>query len=362
MTPEALLSTISEILSKPARGESLSETELGFLIEQSDSLVWDSIFQAANELHAKQFHKEIYFFAPLYFSSYCVNECTYCGFRVSNKGLVRKTLNQDEFLREAKHLWDAGHRTMVLIAGEDSRHTSAMHIAAYLRTLKQAGLDFFVILEAGPLEVEEYRELGQLGVSQCLLFQETYDPRVYQKMHTKGPKHHFEWRYDAMERAVRGGISRIGLGILLGLKDWRQDLMGLIQHSRSFKEKYGVYPSSISLPRLRSAHGVEWETPEFEVSDEDYKKMLAILRLALPETGLILTTRETSEFREEILTKGIGVTHLSAGCSTVPGGYVVNPEVDDGQFYLQDHRSLAEVSEKVRTLGFLPFMRPDKKA
>lgn len=358
MTP-ALSKELHEILGRSLRGEALSREDLEWLVLIEDATAWQEIFKTARELTLRHFHQQLCFFAPLYFSSFCINECTYCGFRRSNKTLARKTLTVDEFVRESRALWNSGQRTMLLIAGEHPKHTSAFHMAEYLKALKREQMDFFILLESGPLEIEEYRELRDLGIHQALLFQETYDRETYARYH-QGPKRDFDWRLGAMSRAFQGGIERIGIGFLLGLFDWRSDFLSLMDHARSFRAEQGRDPVSISLPRLRSALGIDdWYAPETEVSDEHFKRIIALLRLALPSVGIILTTRESASFRDEILKEGFGITHVSAGCSTVPGGYSVNPEADDGQFHLQDQRSLREVLSRCQELGYSTLLRPD---
>jgi 2-iminoacetate synthase len=229
-------------------------------------------------------------------------------------------------------------------------------IAAYVSALKREGLSFSLMVEMGPLETRDYQILGELGIKQVLLFQETYDRGIYAEVHS-GRKGDYDWRLTALTRARGAGIEQVGFGILLGLHDYRKDLMSLIRHAWYFKEKLGVFPATFSFPRLRPAHGIDaFPITNASVSDDDYEKIIAMTRLALPSTGIVLTTREAPDFRDQLLKKRIGITHISAGSSTAPGGYTVDENNENGQFNIFDRRSLSEVIETVRKLEYQPCM------
>lgn len=332
--------------------------EIDSLLGQgNDEAAWERIFAEARSLTESRFQKSLCFFAPLYFSSYCANNCVYCGFRSDNRLLMRRALTEEELLQEARFLWDEGHRTLLLIAGEHPAYSGVAQIASYVEVLRGAGLDFTLMVEVGPLSLEDYRRLHALGINHCLLFQETYNRQIYARVH-RGRKSDYNWRLEAMERALAGGIENVGLGILLGIGPWQEDLRDLIAHAYTLKERYGRFPATFSFPRLRPVYGGS-SFQGNEVSDEDFQKILAASRLACPDVGIVLTTRETPSFRRQLLEKGIGITHMSAGSSTVPGGYTLQQAVGhEGQFELADHRSLAVVVQEVQKLGYHPFMTP----
>lgn len=345
---------LTEVLQKAEREKGLLADDVRVIFDFATSEDWHHIFDLARNLTQKQFCKKLYFFAPLYFSNWCINDCTYCGFRRSNRLIERRVLTNEEFLQEARFLWADGHRALLLIAGEHPVFSGMGQIVEYLCCLKRENLSFTVMIEIGPLDESEYHLLSELGVKQCLLFQETYNRNTYRQIH-KGPKRNFEWRFPAMERALRAGMEKIGIGILLGLHPYREDLLELIRHAWSLKERFGIFPATISFPRLRSASGI----PLFQgngntVLDEDYEKIIAVTRLALPSVGIVLTTRESPALRNRLLQLGIGVTHMSAGSSTSPGGYTLEKENEAAQFHLLDHRSFEEIEKKVCRLGYQP--------
>lgn len=345
-------------LVKIGQGEGLSPEETGALLAETRPEDWAEIFRVARELTEKNFHKRICFFAPLYFSNHCLNDCLYCGFRRSNRGVKRRSLTEAEFVKEARFLWKAGHRSLLLVAGEHPLYAGVGEIASYVRALQRAGLLFSLMVESAPLATDEYAVLLGLGVRQVLLFQETYNRTTYASVH-RGLKSHYDWRLTAMERAQQAGIERVGLGILLGLHDYREDLAALIRHALHFKNKFGAFPSTVSFPRIRPAGGISFTGGgSATVHDEDYQKIIAVTRLALPATGIVLSTRETPLFRRELLQAGTGITHMSAGSATAPGGYTLGADNEQaGQFDLLDHRPMAAVVKEAKTLGYEPVFR-----
>ena len=250
---------------------------------------------------------------------------------------------------------EEGHRTLLLIAGEHPAYSGVGRVASYVTALRRERLDFSIIVEVGPLSFEEYRILHEVGISHCLLFQETYNRNIYAQIH-RGRKRDYDWRLRAMERALSAGIEKIGMGILLGLGSWKDDLMMLIDHAYKIKEEFGRFPATFSFPRLRSASGIA-ALKSSTVSNEDFQKILAISRLACPDVGIVLTTREAPGFRRELLERGLGITHMSAGSSTAPGGYTLKEQCGEGaQFELADHRPLLEVMNEVREFDYQPIM------
>lgn len=344
---------LTSLWAQARRGEGLSSEKAARLWKGAQAHDWKEIFSIARDLTRRHFGRNLFFFAPLYFSSFCVNDCDYCGFRRSNAALQRKALTVEEFLREAKYLWEQGHRTLLLVGGEHPEHSNVERVKTYVEGLQKEGLPFSLTLEISPQSLEDYRRLKALGIRQCLLFQETYDFAVYHTIH-HGPKRNFQWRHEAMFRAQEAGMERVGLGILLGLKNAQEDVLSLIQHAWEFKRRFGRFPATVSYPRLCPAEGVSFGA-FLKIPDETYYQVLALTRLALPETGLILSTRESSGFRDRLLELGIGITHLSAGSSTVPGGYtLLHRDAAAGQFYLEDSRSLREVQASALSLGYTP--------
>lgn len=345
--------TIENLIAQAREGRGLSSDEAAFFIDHASCDQWREAFSIVKLLTESRFQRRLHFFAPLYFSSFCVNDCTYCGFQAGNRLLKRRVLTEDEFLQEARFLWNEGHRTLLLIAGEHPLYSGVGQIASYVTALRRAGLDFSLMVEVGPLSAEDHRILHESGINHCLLFQETYNKDTYARIH-RGRKRDYDWRLRAMERALSAGIEKVGLGILLGLGSWQDDLIMLIDHAYKIKEEFGCFPATFSYPRLRSASGAV-SSEGNAVSDEDFQKILAVSRLACPDVGIVLTTRESPDFRRELLESGIGITHMSAGSSTAPGGYTLQNQRDEaGQFELADHRSFAEVTGEARRLGYAP--------
>ncbi len=345
--------SVSYLIAKARKGAGLSPEEILSLFRAGGPDDWQGIFEAARDLTCAHFAGKLRFFAPLYFSNLCVNDCEYCGFQTSNTALKRRALSLQEFVDEARYLWDEGHRTLLLVAAEHPLHAGVSRVEDYMAALRKTGLDFFVMAEIGPLTVDEYRKLRAAGISQCVLFQETYQRDLYGKLHRRGPKKDFQWRYDAMTRAMEGGFRKVGLGFLLGLHAYPEDCAEMARHAWEIKKRFGVFPETFSLPRLRPAYGVEPPAGHPAVPDEDFKKIVAVMRLAFPQTGLVLSTRETPSFRDHLLESGIGITHMSAGCSTMPGGYTLEKIPAEGsQFSISDNRPLCEVVERMLELGY----------
>ncbi|MBI4549499.1 MAG: radical SAM protein [Candidatus Omnitrophica bacterium] len=353
------MESLESLHEKAAAGAGLTAEEAALFLERAGPEDWRRAHETACALTRGHFGGRLFFFAPLYFSSYCVNDCAYCGFRRSNRALRRRALETDEFLTEARFLWEQGHRTLLLVAAEHPGHSGAAKIAAHAGALRAAGMSFYLMAEVAPMSVPDYRVLRQAGISQCLLFQETYNREVYAAAHD-GPKEDYEWRKGAMERALEAGISRVGLGILLGLNDYREDLCALIAHARDLRTRYGKFPATFSFPRLRSAYGLGPTAGEGkEVTDEQLERIIVLARLAVPSAGIVLSTRETPAFRDSVLKKGIGVTHLSAGSATAPGGYTLTESGPGGQFELLDHRPLGEVLRRTKEEGHRPCLQPN---
>jgi len=342
---------IREIIckSRECKGLELAEVAKLLFVGQEDLL--DELYDAAKFIKNKVYGKRVVLFAPLYTSNECTNNCLYCGFRRDNKELHRKTLTLDEIVSEAKAMEAQGHKRILLICGEDPKRTNARHLTAAMEAIYKACDIRRINVEAAPMKIEEYRELKNAGIGTYVIFQETYNREVYKKMHPAGLKADFDWRITAIDRAFEGGIDDVGVGALLGLYDYRFEVLGLLMHVKSFESRYGVGPHTISVPRLRPALGWALGEIPYRVEDNDFKKIVAIYRLAVPYTGIILSTRERPEFRDELL--DIGVSQISAGSKTSPGGYREEEENAD-QFEVSDHRSLPKMLETICEKGYIP--------
>lgn len=309
----------------------------------------NDLMQKAHQLTVKRFGRTIQLFAPLYLSNECIDTCVYCGFSRTNS-IVRKTLTPEEVLNEAEFLIGQGFQHLLLVSGEHPKKVSVDYlceIAQHLRP-KIASLN----IEIAPFLEKDYCRLIQAGVDGVLIYQETYDRDTYQKVHLGGPKKSYEGRLKFVEEACRAGIRTIGLGVLLGLADWRGEIPQLIAHTKQLMKKYWRTEFRISLPRLKPcASGFQAPHP---VSDEELAEIICRLRLALPEAGLVLSTREPPELRDKLLK--VGITHMSAGSRTEPGGYL-HPNENGKQFELEDFRTAAEVSDAIRNNGYDPVWK-----
>jgi 2-iminoacetate synthase len=324
-------------------------------VQGTDEL--QELFHTAREVKETIYGLRIVLFAPLYISNLCSNECVYCAFRKSNHGLPRRVLTQEEIRQEVLSLVKQGHKRILLVAGESLPQEGISYILKSIETIYQStygrGEIRRVNVNIAPLSVEDFRELKRSGIGTYQLFQETYHPAVYARYHHRGPKKDYLWRLTAMDRAMQAGIDDVGVGVLFGLYDWRFEMLALMQHIRHLENEFGVGPHTISVPRMEPADGAEIASnPPYPVSDTDFLKLIAILRLAVPYTGMIMSTRETAQVRRETL--ALGVSQISAGSRTNPGGYTQQPEESGSQFSLGDHRSLEEVVQDLFAAGFIP--------
>jgi len=347
---------LEQLLSKAEQGNGLLPEEAGYLLMHNQDKEWKFICDLASRLTQKHFSNRIHLFAPLYFSNYCANECTYCGFRHTNQDLARKFLTQEEFVKEAAYLWQKGHRTLLLVSGEHRTFSGARSLLEYLVALSEKNLHFKISLEVGPLELSELKMLRQAGVKRFVLYQETYDRNLYDQVHAGGRKRNYDWRYAAPERALMAGFESVGLGVLLGIhNNVAVDLMGLYRHGAELKQKYGRGPSTLSFPRIQSASGMKEEMVHSGAMDDLlFERILALTRVTFPSTGIVLTTRESETLKHRLLKSGIAITHMSAGVSTSPGGYTLSKEQEEGQFSIADHRSLKDVAQEIKDLGYEP--------
>jgi 2-iminoacetate synthase len=350
---------VRAVLDKARAMKGLDMQDVAILSTVSDPELLGEIFQTARTVKDTIYGTRLVLFAPLYVSNLCANDCTYCAFRAKNRELKRRALNQDEIRREVEILVDQGHKRILLVAGESYPRQGFQYVLDSIATIysvkRGKGEIRRVNANVAPLSLDEFRSLKATGIGTYQLFQETYHRATYQSVHLAGKKKDYDWRVTAMDRAMEAKIDDVGVGILFGLADWRFEILALMQHIRHLEQKFGVGPHTISVPRLEPAIGSEIaSSPPHAVNDVDFRKIVAILRLAVPYTGIIMSTRETPNIRRESF--ALGVSQISAGSRTNPGGYAeseANP-ADESQFQLGDHRGLDEVVRDVASMGYVP--------
>lgn len=339
------------IIQRAKDCQGLTLEEAAALLQIDSPELMEELFQAAREIKGRIYGKRIVIFAPLYTSNECTNNCLYCGFRAANHGLHRVTLTAEEAMEEAKAIEAQGHKRILLVCGEDPRKTNIHHITDALKKIYGATDVRRINVNAAPMSVEDFKQLKEAGIGTYQIFQETYHRETYRRMHPTGSKADYDYRLLAIDRAFEAGIDDIGIGALLGLYDYHFDVLGTLMHANYMDRQYNVGPHTISVPRLRPAHGSALTEVPHQVSDQDFKKIVAIYRLALPYTGIILSTRETPALRDELLS--LGVSQVSAGSRTNPGGYA-QEDHEAAQFETSDERSLNEVLKVICEQGHVP--------
>ena len=349
---------VTAVLNKAKEMRGLNLADVAVLTNISDPMQLFELFESANHVKEKIYGKRLVIFAPLYISNLCANECSYCAFRAKNKELVRRALNQDEIKRETEILIRQGHKRVLVVAGESYSKVGFQYIIDSVASVYEAkvgnGEIRRVNVNIAPMDLDEFKILKQAKIGTFQLFQETYHHETYHKVHTGGKKADYDYRVTALHRAMEAHIDDVGIGVLFGLYNFRFELLALMQHIQELERVFGVGPHTISVPRLEPATGSDIAShPPFAVSDLDFRKIVAILRLAVPYTGIIMSTRETAHMRRD--TFALGVSQISAGSRTNPGGYTDSIHEDDGsQFCLGDHRSLDEVIRDVAEMGYIP--------
>lgn len=347
---------VKEVLSKAMEMKGLNLEDVAVLTGITDPKQLHELFRTANHIKETIYGKRLVLFAPLYISNLCANECVYCAFRAKNKEIVRKALTQPEIVRETEMLISQGHKRILLVAGEYDTGPGIQYVLDSIQSVyeakhKDTGIRR-VNVNVAPLQVNEFKMLKAAKIGTYQLFQETYHRETYSQVHVGGKKMDYDWRTTAMHRAMEAGIDDVGIGALFGLYDYRFELLAMMQHIRELEKVFGVGPHTISVPRLEPATGSEIAShPPHLVSDPEFCKIVAILRLAVPYTGLIMSTRETPEMRNE--TFALGVSQISAGSRTNPGGYEEEDETS-GQFFLGDHRPLDQVICDIVEMGYIP--------
>ena len=349
---------VRDIISKSLDKQRLTLEETAVLVNASGTDLLEEIKQGAKELKMRVYGNRIVLFAPLYVGNKCSNNCMYCGFRTSNSEAVRKTLDDKELTLEVEALEDNGQKRLILVYGEHPEY-SAEYIAHTVRLVygikKGHGEIRRVNINAAPFDIDGFRKVGEAGIGTYQVFQETYHPEAYSWYHLGGRKKDFDWRLTSLDRAQEAGIDDVGIGALFGLYDWRFEVLGLVRHTNHLEACYNVGPHTISFPRIKDAAKLNLRE-EYNVSDNDFKKLVAILRLAVPYTGLILTARETPDVRREVME--YGVSQIDGGTKIELGSYsdIRNEEqnLNREQFKISDPRSLAEVIDELLTHDYLP--------
>lgn len=351
------LKEVESIVQKSISLQRLSLEEVAVLLNSEGKEAEELIFNAAREIKKEIYGDRIVLFAPLYIGNSCINDCLYCGFRASNVDAIRRTLSDEEIKEEVRELERAGQKRLILVYGEHPKY-SPEFIADSVRLVysisEGEGRINRVNINAAPFDVEGFRTIKEAGIGTFQVFQETYHPDRYRMMHPTGPKSDYNYRLTAMDRAIEGGIDDVGLGALFGVGDWRFEVMGLVRHTNHLEACFNTGPHTISFPRLQKAHNVDMSVMQL-VSDEEFKRLVAILRLAVPYTGLILTAREPQALRDQLLE--FGVSQIDAGTSLEIGGYAEKrerQELDREQFELSDTRSLANTIDQLVDAGQIP--------
>jgi len=347
------------ILAKAATYAGLTHREAAVLLEVTDAETLEAIFALARTVKEHIYGRRIVMFAPLYLSDFCVNKCTYCGYN-HDHCLARRKLTQEEVAEEVRVLERMGHKRLALEAGEDPRNCPLDYILECIHTIYalkcENGAIRRVNVNIAATKEEDYRRLKEAGIGTYILFQETYHKPTYLAVHPAGPKHNYEWHTEAHDRAMKAGIDDVGLGVLYGLYDWRYDTVGMLMHAEHLEAALGVGPHTLSVPRIRAAAGVDASHFPHLVSDDNFKKLVAVLRLAVPYTGMILSTREPQGYREEVI--ALGISQVSAGSCTGVGGYAhagkLGFEETKGQFEPEDHRTPTEVLKDLLHDGYIP--------
>ncbi|MCP4291680.1 MAG: [FeFe] hydrogenase H-cluster radical SAM maturase HydG [bacterium] len=350
-------SELKEILVRARQMKGLEADDVAALCTISDPEILADLFRCASEVKEEIYGKRLVLFTPLYVSNLCRNDCAYCAFRTSNKGIARRALSMDEIAAETASLIDEGHKRVLLVAGESYPRDGFDYILKAIDKVysvkRGSGEIRRVNVNVAPLEKADFVRLKDHNIGTYQIFQETYHREAYAKVHLRGRKTDFDWRLAAMDRAFEAGIDDVGIGVLFGLADWRYELLAMHQHIRHLEKRFGVGPHTISVPRLEPAEGADLAShPPHPVSDLAFRKLVAILRLMVPYTGIIMSTRESADIRRE--TFALGVSQISAGSRTNPGGYSDDEKKSAAQFSLGDVRSLDDVVADVARLGYTP--------
>lgn len=347
---------IEVLIEKAALCKGLTHREALILLECDIADLNEKMFELAKKVKEKFYGNRIVMFAPLYLSNYCVNGCVYCPYHRENAHIVRKKLTQDEIKKEVIALQDMGHKRLALEAGEDPVNNPIEYIIECINTIygikHKNGTIRRVNVNIAATTVENYRKLKEAEIGTYILFQETYHRETYEKLHPGGPKHDYAYHTEAMDRAMDGGIDDVGLGVLFGLNLYKYDFVGLLMHAEHLEKAKGVGPHTISVPRIRPADDIDPKNFQNAISDDIFMKIIAVLRLAVPYTGMIVSTRESQSVREKVLQ--LGISQISGASKTSVGGYVEEEKGDSRQFEVNDDRTLDEVVKWLMDMDFVP--------
>ena len=349
---------VDAIIEKARQRKGLNHREASVLLACQNEEKIKEIYELANQIKNDFYGNRIVIFAPLYLSNYCVNGCLYCPYHLKNKHIARKKLTQEEIVKEVTALQDMGHKRLAIEAGEDPVNNPIEYILECIQTIysikHKNGAIRRVNVNIAATTVENYRKLHDAGIGTYILFQETYHKESYERLHPTGPKHDYAYHTEAMDRAMEGGIDDVGLGVLFGLELYRYEFAGLLMHAEHLEAVHGVGPHTISVPRIKPADDINPDDFDNGISDDIFAKICALIRISVPYTGMIISTRESQQLREKVLP--LGVSQISGASRTSVGGYA-KPKEDNStseQFDVSDRRSLDEVVNWLMQLGYIP--------
>ena len=352
------LPLIDSILTKAKEHKGLSHREASVLLACENEEKIKEMYELAQQFKKDFYGNRIVMFAPLYLSNYCVNGCVYCPYHMKNKHIARKKLTQEDVRREVIALQDMGHKRLAIEAGEDPVNNPIEYILECIKTIYSVkhknGSIRRVNVNIAATTVENYRKLKEAGIGTYILFQETYHKESYEKLHPTGPKHDYDYHTEAMDRAMEGGIDDVGLGVLFGLELYKYEFAGLLMHAEHLEAVHGVGPHTISVPRIKRADDIDPSAFDNGIDDDTFAKICALIRISVPYTGMIISTRESKQVREKVLP--LGVSQISGASRTSVGGYAEPEEEDDNssQFDVSDNRTLDEVVHWLMDLGYIP--------
>lgn len=351
------LSLVDEILEKAKLRKGLNHRDASVLLACENEEKVKLMYDLAEQIKKDFYGNRIVMFAPLYLSNYCVNGCLYCPYHLKNKNIPRKKLTQEEIKKEVIALQDMGHKRLAIESGEDPVNNPIEYILESIKTIysikHKNGAIRRVNVNIAATTVENYKKLKEVGIGTYILFQETYDKKAYEYLHPTGPKHDYNYHTEAMDRAMKGGIDDVGIGVLFGLDKYKYEFAGLLMHAEHLEAVHGVGPHTISVPRVKPADDIDPNDFDNSLSDEMFCKITALIRIAVPYTGMIISTRETPEVREKIIR--LGVSQISGGSRTSVGGYAEEERPHDTeQFDVSDNRTLDEVVNWLMKAGYIP--------
>ncbi|MFQ5456437.1 MAG: radical SAM protein [Nitrospirota bacterium] len=346
---------IESILDSADELNGIQLRDASILLNLEDKILLETLFKRSGRIKEKLYGRKIGIFVPLYISNECINNCLYCGFRRDNRDAKRRSLTIPEIIKEAKYLDDNGYNRILLVTSEISYRDNSIdyYIDAIESIFKETRIRM-LNLNAPPMDIDSFKRIKAAGVNIYQSFQETYHPYTYSKIHPEGMKRDYNRRVSTMDNAISAGIKNLGMGVLLGLYDYKFEVLALLSHINYLKSVYDVIPETLSVPRFRYADGAIVTTPPFPVSDIDLKKIIAVYRLAFPTVNIAISTRESPDLRDEVISMGISL--ISVGSKTEPGGYTLNDRQNPfaSQFTIEDNRSLEEIIKKISMSGLMP--------